>query len=79
MRYQVRFVDDGALPSTVEWAFARTAGETYLFVKHSAIDAATGRCEALTRAWEAWQAQSSSSSCPTVSSALRIRSMSAVW
>jgi len=55
MRYQVRFVADGTLPSGVEWAFARTLGETYLFVTQSAIDTTTGRCEALCRAWTAWQ------------------------
>jgi len=55
MRYQVRFVPDHSLPTGVEWAFARTSGETFLFVKRSAIDDATGRCDALTRAWAAWQ------------------------
>lgn len=54
MRYQVRFVDDAALPE-VEWAFARIDGTTYLFVRRSAIDTSTGACDALTRAWEAWQ------------------------
>jgi len=56
MRYQVRFVQDDSLPTGVEWAFARTSGETFLFVKRSAIDDVTGRCDALTRAWAAWQA-----------------------
>lgn len=56
MQYQVRFVADDALPAEVEWAFARQAGDTYLFVKQSAIDVTTGRCDALTRAWEVWQA-----------------------
>lgn len=55
MRYQVRFVDDGALPEGVDWTFARQAEETFLFVKESAIDATTGECDALTRAWECWQ------------------------
>lgn len=55
MQYQVRFVQDDSLPVGVEWAFARTPGETYLFVKQSAIDDAAGRCDALSRAWEAWQ------------------------
>lgn len=56
MRYQVRFVADGSLPGGLEWAFARTIGETYLFVTQSAIDVTTGRCDALTHAWSAWQA-----------------------
>ena len=54
-RYQVRFVDDTALPEGVAWTFARQAGRTYLFVKESAIDTTTGQCDALTRAWECWQ------------------------
>lgn len=58
MKYQVRFVEDSGLPQEVEWAFARTTGETYLFVKQSAIDPTSGRCDALTHAWEAWQAVS---------------------
>lgn len=76
MRYQVRFVSDIALPEGVEYAFASQRGETYLFVKQSAIDIATGRCDALSRAWETWQGaqrQSSSlvasSSFPAASSA----------
>lgn len=56
MEYQVRFVGDAAMPEGVEWAIARQAGETYLFVKCSAIGSATGRCDVLTRAWESWQA-----------------------
>ncbi len=55
MRYQVRFVEDGALPSETEWAFARTKDATFCFVKRSAIDPTTGCCAALTHAWEAWQ------------------------
>lgn len=55
MRYQVRFVENSSLPSDVQWAFARTLGQTYLFIKWSAIDVTTGRCDALTHAWEAWQ------------------------
>lgn len=55
MRYQVRFVSDHSLPAEITWAFAQQAGETYLFVKQSAIDAATGRCDALSRAWAVWQ------------------------
>lgn len=54
MRYQVRFVEDAALPE-VEWAFARVDGVTYLFIRQSAIDTHTGECAALTRAWETWQ------------------------
>lgn len=56
MRYQVRFVRDESLPSGVEYVFARVAGETFLFVKQSAIDTRTGHCDALTRAWNTWQA-----------------------
>lgn len=55
MQYQVRFVSDSALPGEVDWVFARQPGETYLFVKQSAVDVSTGRCDALTRAWEVWQ------------------------
>lgn len=56
MRYQVRFVKDSELPSEVEYVFARTPDETYLFVKRSAIDPASGACPALARAWATWQA-----------------------
>jgi hypothetical protein len=57
MRYQVEFVSDDSLPAGVEWAFARTLGETYLFVKRSAIEATQeGRDDVLCRAWTAWQA-----------------------
>ena len=55
MRYLVTFVSDAALPAGMAWAFARQAGSTYLFVKQSSIDVTTGRCDALTDAWEAWQ------------------------
>jgi hypothetical protein len=55
VRYHVRFVDDTALPGEVEWAFVTQAGRTCLFVKESAVDHATGECEALSRAWECWQ------------------------
>lgn len=55
MRYQVRFVGDDSLPSEVQWVLARTLGQTYLFVKQSAVDPTTGRCDALSDAWEAWQ------------------------
>lgn len=54
-RYQVRFVEDDSLPTGVAWTFARQGGQTYLFVKESAIAAMTGECDALTRAWECWQ------------------------
>lgn len=56
MRYQVRFVSDDALPAGVEYAFARVAGATFLFIRESCINRTTGRCDGLTRAWEAWQA-----------------------
>lgn len=55
MRYQVRFVENAAMPTDVEWAFARQAEDTFLFVKESAIDVTTGRCDALSRAWQVWQ------------------------
>lgn len=55
MGYQVRFVTDDSLPE-VEWVFVRTSDETYLIVKRSAINTTTGRCDALSHAWEAWQA-----------------------
>lgn len=55
MRYQVRFVGNDDLPEGVEWVFARQAGHTYLFVKQSAICEETGRCKALSRAWQVWQ------------------------
>lgn len=54
MRYQVRFVSDHSLPEGVEWVFARQAGATYLFIRESAIDPVTGRCEALDRARAVW-------------------------
>lgn len=57
MSYEVRFVSDHSLPEGVTWAFARQAGEAYLFVKSSAIDPVTGRCEALDRARAAWYGQ----------------------
>jgi hypothetical protein len=58
MRYQVEFVSDDSLPAGVEWVFARTLGETYLFVKRSAIDHARDGHgdDVLCRAWTAWQA-----------------------
>jgi hypothetical protein len=55
MRYQVRFVSDTSLPEGVEYAFARQGDETYLFVKQGAVDTTSGRCDALSRAWERWQ------------------------
>ena len=55
MSYTVRFIDSDALPSGLEFVFARQAGDTYLFVKQSAIDTKTGHCDALTRAWEVWE------------------------
>lgn len=56
MHYQVRFVSDHSLPAGVTWVFARLAGETILFIKQSAIDVTSGHCDALTRAWAAWEA-----------------------
>lgn len=54
VKYQVRFVEDSGLPDGINWAFARTVGDTYLFVKQSAIDPDTGRCDALNDAWKVW-------------------------
>jgi hypothetical protein len=54
MGYQVRFCSDDSLPE-VEWVFVRTSDETYLIVRQSAINTTTGQCDALSRAWEAWQ------------------------
>lgn len=65
MHYEVRFVSDHSLPEGVEWAFARQAGETILFVRQSAIDATTGRCGALDAAWSAWEARRPPSPVPT--------------
>jgi hypothetical protein len=56
MHYQVRFVSEHSLPRGIAWAFATQAGETYLFVKWSAIDRRTGRCPALDRARAVWLA-----------------------
>ena len=53
MDYHVRLVEDAALPEGVAWTFARQGGQTYLFVKRSAVG--HGECDALTRAWECWQ------------------------
>lgn len=55
MRYQVRFVGDDQLPSEVEFVFVCLRGRTHLLVKRSTVDAATGRCAALTRAWSTWE------------------------
>ena len=55
MEYQVRFVGNSALPEGVEYAFACQAGETFLFVKRSAVNAVTGHPDALSRARETWQ------------------------
>lgn len=68
MDYQVRFVSEDALPAGVDYAFARQAGSTYLFVKASAVGHPSGRCDALTRAWECWQAAEAQSSSRGVSS-----------
>ena len=66
--YQVRFVEDGSLPKGNDWVIARQAGRTYLFVKESAAVAEPGeRCDALTRAWKAWQRCEAQSKALTVS------------
>lgn len=56
MRYQVRFVADESLPTDTTWAFAQQAGQTYLFVRQSAIDWETGQCSALDDACGYWLA-----------------------
>lgn len=66
MRYEVRFVSDHSLPEGVEWAFARQAGEVYLFVKLSAIDPVTGGCDALDLARAVWHPRSDVGPRPTV-------------
>lgn len=38
--YEVRFVDDAALPEGIDWALARTAVEMVAFIKESRITAA---------------------------------------
>ena len=54
--YQVRFVEDSALPEGVDYAFARTLEHTYLFMKRSVVDAVPGgRCDALTRSFNTWE------------------------
>lgn len=58
MQYQVRFVEDEELPDDYGWALVHSDGTAYLFIKQSAIDVDTGRCDALTRAWEVWSAAS---------------------
>jgi hypothetical protein len=56
MHYEVRFVGDSELPDGVDYAFARTADHTYLFMKRSAVDACPGgECEALTRSFTTWE------------------------
>lgn len=50
MPYAVQLVEDDALPSDVEWAFARTRARTFLFVKRSAFSERT-----LTDSWCAWE------------------------
>ena len=67
--YQVRFVEEGALPEGTEWAIARQAGRTFLFVKESAVTTSPdGCCDALSRAWKAWQAAEAQSKALTLSS-----------
>lgn len=57
MRYEVRFVGDDALPSGVDYAFARQDGETYLFVKRGAVETQADECDILSRAWNFWESQ----------------------
>lgn len=57
MKYEVRFVGDSDLPDGVEFAFARFAGEAYLFIKQSSIDPETGSCDAVVRAWVLWESR----------------------
>lgn len=55
MRYEVRFVEDSALPSEVEFAFVRLDSRTYLFMKESAVRLPPGECTALTRSFNTWE------------------------
>ena len=56
MHYQVRFVKDSELPDGVDYVFARTAGQTYLFMKRSVVDACPGgECAALSRSFTTWE------------------------
>lgn len=55
MQYHVRFVDEDSLPEGVPWAFVRTPRAVYLFMKQGCIDPTSGRCQALSRAWQVWQ------------------------
>jgi hypothetical protein len=56
MRYKVRFVKDSELPDGVDYAFACTAGQTYLFMKRSVVDADPGgECVALSRSFTTWE------------------------
>lgn len=56
MRYEVRFVGDSELPDGVDYAFAKVADRTYLFMKASVARATNGECEALTRSFATWEA-----------------------
>jgi hypothetical protein len=56
MHYRVMFVGDSDLPEGVDYAFARTTDQTYLFVKRSAVNAAApGCCDALSRSFATWE------------------------
>lgn len=54
MDYEVRTVSDQALPSDVQWVIVTSAGGAVMFIKEGALSG-RGRCEALTRAWQAYQ------------------------
>ncbi len=54
-RYSVHFVSDDALPAEVDFTFARQEGRTFLFIRQSSINVATGCCDVLARAWATWQ------------------------
>lgn len=56
MLYTVRFVEDDALPSDVEFVFAVVDDKTMLFMKASTINPETGECEALSRPFATWEA-----------------------
>jgi hypothetical protein len=85
MPYQVRVVENTAIPADHDWIFATQRGKTYLFIKESVIT--PGPCVALARAREVWEAsrrvQPSSlvppSRSPAAWSADRIRARSACW
>jgi hypothetical protein len=56
MHYEVHFVGDSELPEGVDYAFATTANQTYLFMKWSAANAdEPGCCDALSRSFTTWE------------------------